>query len=299
MSETQLLPEAVRRRLDGLTLMARKVRAGAYKGERRSLRRGTSIEFADYRNYSSGDDLRQLDWNIYARLERPYIKLLEDEEDLTVHLLLDTSASMDWPQEGEPEHNKLLYASRLFVALAYIALAGGDRLQLAALSDRGTHFHGPARGQAATVGMLRYAHELAAGGLLDLNAALRDYALRVRRPGLLFLISDMFSPGGYLDGLNTLLGKGYEVTLLHVLSADELQPPLAGDLRLIDVETGGYEEVSVDAAMRTLYMERALAWRDGIYAECARRGVHYLPLQTSTPWEKAVLYDLRRLGLVK
>ena len=127
----QLLPEAVRRRMDPLMLVANKIRAGAMKGERRSIKRGTSIEFADYRNYSPGDDLRKLDWNVYARLERPYIKLLEDEEDLAVHLLLDMSGSMSWPRDeesGDLAHNKLLFAQRIAASLAYISLSTGDRL---------------------------------------------------------------------------------------------------------------------------------------------------------------------------
>ena len=113
-------------------LVARKVRAGAIKGDRRSIKRGSSIEFADYRNYVAGDDLRQLDWNIYARLERPYIKLLEDEEDLAVHLILDASASMDFPPEGEADQHKLLYAKRIFGGLAYVSLTSNDRSAMGA-----------------------------------------------------------------------------------------------------------------------------------------------------------------------
>src|SRR5262245_55849314 len=183
-SHDVLLPEPIRRRFDALTLMAKNIRSGAMKGERRSVKRGTSIEFADYRNYVPGDDLRKLDWNVYARLERPVIKLLEDEEDLAVHLLLDISASMNWPnaQEsdagGNPEYNKLLFAQRLFAGLAYVALSTGDRLMMAALYERGTKYFGPARGRSQTVAMLRYAHELQAGGVTDLNSTLRDYAIR-------------------------------------------------------------------------------------------------------------------------
>jgi uncharacterized protein (DUF58 family) len=109
----------------------------------------------------------------------------------------------------------------------------------------------------------------------------------------------MFSPSGYLDGMNTLLGKGYEVVLIHVLSPDEVLPPLTGDLRLIDVETGQPQEVTVDTSLRDLYVQRLTEWRDGIYAECARRGVHYLPIVTDTAWEKVILFELRRVGLVK
>lgn len=298
-----LLPESVRRKLDPLMLVASRVRSGAMKGERRSVKRGTSIEFADYRNYAPGDDLRKLDWNVYARLEKPYIKLLEDEEDLAVHLLLDASASMNWPTDeaeaSDTEHNKLLYGQRLFASLAYIALTTGDRLLMSALNHEGWQQFGPARGRAQIVAMLRYAHNLVATGTTDLNSSLREYALRERRPGLLVIISDMFSPTGYVEGLNMLLGKGHEVLLLHLLAPDEVTPPLAGDLRLVDIETEVGQEVTVDATMRAVYQQRLQNWLGEIRSDCGRKGVHYLMLQTDTPFEKALLYDLRRLGIVK
>jgi len=295
----KLFDEKTRRKLQQLSLIASRVRAGAIKGERRSKRRGTSIEFADYRNYTQGDDLRRLDWNIYARLERPYIKLLEDEEDLAVHLILDTSASMDWPQEGEFDQNKLAYAQRLMAALAYIALSNNDRTTIAAMSNAGTRHFGPARGRGQGVTMMNFVQALETGGITDLNVALKDYALRSSRPGLCLIATDMFSPSGYIEGLNVLLGKGYEVALLHIMSPDEVEPPLGGDLRLVDVETGISQEVTIDGNMRDLYTRRLAAWRDDIRADCARRGVHYVSVDTSTPWERLVLYELRRLGLVR
>ncbi|GAB4516862.1 MAG: DUF58 domain-containing protein [Anaerolineae bacterium] len=300
-NEPLLLEEATRRKLDQLTLVASKVRAGAIKGERRSTKRGTSIEFADYRNYAPGDDLRRMDWNVYARLDRPYIKLLEDEEDLAVHILMDTSGSMNWPTGGDipQDYNKRVFASRLLAGLAYVSLGSNDRLTITALREGNTEQFGPVRGRGQSVPMLRFAHSLKAAGVTNLNASLYDYAVRSRRPGLCFIISDMFSPEGYIEGLNALLGKGNEVVLLHVLSPDEITPPLVGDLRLVDAENGTAQEVSLDAGMRELYTRRVQEWRDGIRAECARRGVHYLALQTDMAWEKVLLYDLRKMGLVK
>ncbi len=299
--EPLLLEETIRRKLEPLMLVAKKVRAGAIKGERRSTKRGTSIEFADYRNYVPGDDLRRLDWNVYARTDRPYIKLLEDEEDLAVHILLDASASMAWPEgDNAPEAvNKFLYARRIMAGLAYISLGTNDRVMISALKPTGNESFGPSRGRAQSVPMLRYAHNLKPAGMVDLNVMLKDYATRSRRPGLCFVISDMFSPSGYIDGINALVGKGFEVVLIHTLSPDEITPPVAGDLRLVDVETGRAQEVSVDATMRDIYQRRVAAWRDEIRAELTRRGVLYLPLITDSPFERVLLYDLRRLGVVK
>ncbi|MAS37781.1 MAG: DUF58 domain-containing protein [Anaerolineaceae bacterium] len=300
MPDNKVFDEKTRRKLEQVMLISSRVRAGAMKGERRSTKRGTSIEFADYRNYARGDDLRRLDWNVYARLQRPYIKLLEDEEDLAVHILLDTSASMDWPNDAELiDENKFVYARRLAAGLAYASLTTNDRMMLSAISDTGADRFGPARGRARGFAMLDWVGNLRARGVTDLNIALRDYAVYSTRPGLLFIISDMFSPSGHSEGIRTLMGKGYEVVVLHVLSPDEINPPLNGDLRLVDVETGTPQEVTIDASMREIYTLRLNTWRDDLRLEIMRRGGHYLFIDTSTPWERIVLQDLRRLGLLK
>jgi uncharacterized protein (DUF58 family) len=299
MSETaQLFDEVTRRKLEQIMLHASRVRAGAIKGERRSSKRGTSIEFADYRNYAPGDDLRRLDWNIYARTDRPLTRLYEDEEDLAVHLLLDTSASMDWTAENSPPaSSKFTFARRIFAGLAYTALAENDRLAMATLAAQPARF-GPVRGRGHGASMLRYVGGLSAAGKTDLNASLREYALRVGRAGLVILISDLFSDG-YLEGVKALLAKGCEVAVIHLLSPDEAEPPLAGDLRLVDVETGVTQEVSLDETMRRLYIARVGQWRDDVRAECAKRGVHYTFARTDSAWEKVILQDLRRLGVVR
>lgn len=298
-----LLPEAIRRRLDALMLNAASIRAGSMKGERRSVKRGTSIEFADYRNYTPGDDLRKLDWNVYARLEKPYIKLLEDEEDLAVHLLIDVSASMDYPQGDDDtsthDHNKLLFAKRLTAALAYLSLSTGDRLLLSPLSETARPLFGPARGRGQSIALLRYLHDLTDDGMTDLNQRLRDFAIRERRAGLVIVLSDFFAPTGYSDGLNRLLGKGHEVVFIHILSPHDVNPPMAGDLRLIDSETGSVQEVTLDADMRARYQQRLTAWVDAMRDDCARRGVHYLMIESDTPYEKVIFYELRRLGIVR
>jgi uncharacterized protein (DUF58 family) len=296
-----LFDEKTLRKLDRLALVAAQVRAGHIKGERRSTKRGTSIEFADYRDYTRGDDLRRVDWNVFARLERPYIKLLEEEEDLAVHLLLDMSRSMDYGGEaGDDTRHKFRYAQRLVAALGYIALAAGDRLTVVALQDAGSAAQfGPARGRGQALRLLNFLEELAPFGATNLDAALRSYALGARRTGLLFLMSDLFSPGGYRTGLTQLQGRGYEVAVLHLLAPDEVDPPLAGDLRLIDSETGHAQEVTLDGSLRELYRRRVSAWRAEIEAYCIKRSMHYVPVLTSTEWDEMVLFHFRQRGLVK
>ncbi len=292
-----IIDESTLRKLNQVSLIASKVRAGAIKGERRSTKRGTSIEFADYRDYTPGDDLRRLDWNVYARLERPFTKLLEEEEDLAVHILVDGSKSMDW---GEGDQNKFLYALRLTAALGTIALSAGDNLSIAILyaGTRQPQF-GPSRGQGQMMRLFSFLDMHKAEGITNLNVSLHGYTLTARRAGLVFLISDLFSPGDNQSGLWQLLARGHEVVLLHVLNPDELDPPLAGDLRLIDVETGQAQEVSLDGGIRTLYRRKVESWLDEIQVECHKRGVRYIPINTAQPWDDIVLLGLRKAGVLK
>ncbi|HLF90198.1 MAG TPA: DUF58 domain-containing protein [Anaerolineales bacterium] len=298
-----LFDEPTLRKLNTLTLIANKVRAGAMKGDRRSKKRGVSIEFADYRDYVPGDDLRHLDWNVYARLERPFIKLFEEEEDLAVHLLVDASKSMNWggiSGEINGDHNKFDYARKLTAALGTIALSAGDQITIGFLTPTGTGpQYGPARGVHHTLRLLTYLEKQPAAGQTNLNQSLQTYALAARRPGLTFIITDLFDPNGYESGLGRLQSRGHELVLLHLLSPDELDPQLAGDLRFVDIETGYTQEVSLDSSIRDLYRARVAAWQDEIRLFCQKREIHYLPLSTAVPWDKVVLFQMRREGIVK
>ncbi len=302
--DSLLFDETTLRKLEQLTLVARKVRAGLIKGERRSTKRGSSVEFADYRDYTRGDDLRRLDWNVYARLERPFIKLLEEEEDLSVHVLLDASQSMDWPPDGAPaalaDSHKFRYALRLAGALGQIGLSTGDRVSVTLLSGGAmASGWGPTRSRGQTLRLLAWLADQQTAGTTDLDSALRDFALRGGRPGLLLLISDLFSPSGYQRGLTALQGRGHEVALIHLLAPDEVEPELAGDLHLVDSETGQGQDVTVDSAMRDLYTRRLRQWRDEVATHCLARDVHYVAVETATPWERVILYALRRAAIVR
>ena len=291
------MDESTLRKLNQLSLVASRVRAGAIKGERRSSRRGSSAEFADYRNYAPGDDLRRLDWNIYARLERPFIKLFEEEEDLAVHILIDGSRSMDW---GDGDQHKFGYATRLAAGLGAVALATGDSLSLSLLqSGRVTAEFGPTRGQAALPRLFNFLDHLHPEGETDLNRALQHFSLTPRRPGLIILLSDLLTSAGYQTGLRPLQGRGHDAALLHILAPDELDPPLAGDLQLVDIETGVEQDVSIDGGLRNLYRQRARAWVQATQVESRRHGIRYLELVTSQPWDQVILREMRRAGIVK
>lgn len=295
----RIFNETTLRKLEHLALVASGVRAGSVKGERRSTKRGTSIEFADYRNYSQGDDLRRLDWNAYARLDRPFVKLFHEEEDLSVHVLIDASQSMRW---GESDQDKFVFAQRLAGALGTIALTSGDRLQAAFLGGSrrsGSTGYGPARGRGHLMDWLEYLDSHQPSGTADLDASLGAYALRSRRPGLAVLISDLFWPTAGLDGLGRMQAQGYDVVVLHLLAPEELDPPFAGDLQLVDVETGQAQDVSLDGGLRDLYRRRLSAWQADLKAYCVRRGMRYAAVSSGVPWEVWVLHRMRELGVLR
>jgi len=225
------------------------------------------------------------------------MKLFEEEEDLAVHILIDGSQSMDW---GTGDQNKFIYALRLAGALGAIALESGDRLAVATLSEGKTSLaFGPARGGQNTLRLLQSLETQKPHGNTNLDRSLRDYLLAPRRPGLSFLISDLLTSSDPIKSLGQLQGRGHEVTLLHVLAPEEVDPPLAGDLRLVDVESGQTQDVSLDGGLRALYRQKLEAWRDEIQATCRKRGVHYLGIQTDKAWDRVVLYQMRTMGIVK
>lgn len=292
-----LFDESTLRKLNQLTLVASRIRSGAMKGERRSSRRGSSVEFADYRNYAPGDDLRRLDWNIYARLERPFIKLLEEEEDLAVHILIDGSQSMDW---GEGAQHKFQYALKLAAGLGAVTLASGDALTIGLLQQgKVASEFGPSRGGASLARLFRFLENLEPGVETNLNRAMRDYSIIPRRAGLVILLSDLFANDGYETGLRQLMGRGHEAALVHVLAPDELDPPLAGDIQLVDIETNQTQDVSLDGGLRERYRARARAWIQSTQAECRKRNIRYLEAVTSQPWDHILLLEMRRAGFVK
>ncbi len=290
----QLLDPQFTARLERLDIVSRKIFAGLMRGERKSKRKGESVEFADYRNYVVGDDLRHLDWNIYARLERLFIKLFRAEEDLHVSVLLDTSASMDW---GEP--NKALYARRVAAALTYIGLVRYDRMTLCALGDGLADELAGVRGRRQMHRVVDWLHELDFTGPADFERACRQFATRHPHKGVVVLLSDFLHKRGYESGLRYLVARDLDLFVVHLLSPEEIEPPLAGDLRLIDVEDESVAEVTVSRALLKRYKQSLHAYCQGLRDFCARRGVNYLFTSTAIPFDQLVLTFLRQRGLLR
>lgn len=284
-----LLPPALLDKLGALSLVARRRGPGIQAGNRASIRRGRSLEFADHRPYAPGDDLRLLDWHLYGRLDALWVKLFEEEEDRVVQCLLDCSASM--------QGDKLDYARQLAAALGYVALGHGDRVSVAGLTDAVVGYSPPHRGRASSWSVFRALEAVHPGGATDLDAALASYP-RQRGAGIALLFTDFLYPDGPERALNRLIARGNEVVALHVLSPTDLRPAIEGDVLLVDAETGEELALTVDAAALDRYAATVRGWADEMALVCRKLGVTYVRLLTSDPLEATILGELRRRGLV-
>ena len=281
--------EAFLRQLERLLLLMRSPVRGGLKGGRRSVKRGQSVEFADYRDYALGDDLRQLDWNVYARLERLFVKLFIEEEDVTVTLLVDGSASM---ASGTP--SKLLFAKRAAAALGYIGLASEDRIAVSALTGRTARRRAALRGSGRVFRLLADLSAIEpADGPTDLLAAARHAAAQLHGRGVVILLSDLLDPAADRV-IRDLAATGSELIVMHILSPEELDPVLEGDLRLVDVETGEGLDVTVDLATIDQYKARLAAWKDGFADLAAKRRASYVDLSSDVNLADLMFAELRR-----
>ena len=282
------------RRLERLSLLAKKVHLGHVKGERRSRRKGQSVEFADYRDYVQGDDLRHVDWNIYGRLDALYLKLFQEQEDLTLHLLIDASRSMGF---GKP--SKLEFAMKMAAAIGYIGLIGYDRVAVEAFSSEGVRTLPPIRGKASARQLFAFLEDLTAGGTTSLEEACRSYLLRARSKGVVVLLSDFMDPQGFEPCLRRLTQARSDLYAIHVLSRDEIDPKVTGDLRLLDCETNEFTEISMSAALLKRYRENLAGFCESLRRFCVARGIGYIMAPGDTPFEELTLEMLRSGGMVQ
>jgi uncharacterized protein (DUF58 family) len=281
-------------RLEQLELVSRKIFYGRLKGERRSKRKGQSVEFADYRNYAVGDDLRFLDWNLYARLDRLFIRLFLEEEDLHFYLLIDNSLSMDF---GSP--TKLHYAKQVAAALGFIGLVNMDRVVVEAFNDRLTQSLPAVRGRRSLWRLLDFLQQLEPAGPSDLKRALRSFSLQCSGKGIVVLLSDFMDKGGYEDALRYLVARQLDIYAIQVLSQEEIEPEVVGDLKLVDVEDDDVAEITVSGPLLKRYKQNLAAYRAALHAFCTRRGVTYLFTSNQVPFDRLVFSYLRQRGLLK
>jgi len=294
-SESKLLTPELLAQLERLELVTRKVFRGRMKGERRSKRKGQSVEFADFRNYVAGDDLRLLDWNLYARLDKLIIKLFLEEEDLHFYTLIDTSLSMDF---GSP--TKLEYAKQLAAALGFVGLIRTDRVRIETLSQ-GVSERGPIlRGRHNVWRMLEHVQGIKADEKqVSLAEGVKNFCLRNSGRGVVVLISDLMDKAGYEQALRYFVSHQVDCFVIHVLSQEELEPDVQGDLKLVDCEDQDVAEITVSAPLLNRYKQTLNAFVGGAQDFCSRRGIHYFLANNQLPVQELVAQHLRRRGLVR
>jgi uncharacterized protein (DUF58 family) len=297
MPETQaqpLLDPQFLARLEQLELVSRKIFLGRIKGERRSKRKGQSVEFADYRNYVIGDDLRFLDWSLLARLDRLFIRLFLEEEDLHFYVLLDNSLSMDF---GKP--TKLHFAKQVAAALGFIGLVNMDRVVIEAFNDRLTQSMPALRGRRSLWRLVDFLQKIEPAGPSDLKRALRSFSIKCSGKGIVVLLSDLMDKGGYEEALRYLVARQMDIYVIQILSQEEIEPEIVGDLRLIDIEDEDMAEITVSGPLLKRYKQNLAAYRAGLHEFCTRRGISYLFTSNQVPFDRLVLTYLRQRGLVK
>ncbi|MGB7326852.1 MAG: DUF58 domain-containing protein [Rubripirellula sp.] len=291
-SSTLLSPELLGR-LERMELVSRKVFRGRMKGERRSKRKGQSVEFADFRNYVAGDDLRLIDWNLYARLDQLFLKLFLEEEDLHFFALIDASESMNF---GDP--TKLHVAKQLAAALGYVGMCRADRVSVSALGPEGRR--APVlRGRASLWKMLGYLDSIDAGHNISLHEGVKDFSLRTAGTGVCVLLTDLMDKNGYESALRMLIGRRMDVFVMHILSPEEIDPPLRGDRKLIDIEDGDAAEITINQYVIDKYKETVKSFIGGAKQFCSRRSIVYIPVRTDVPVETIVTRYLRERGVVR
>jgi uncharacterized protein (DUF58 family) len=314
-----LTPELLRQLEQFQLLAARRAKSSA-KGERRSRARGQSVEFADHRNYVPGDDFRYLDWNLYGRLDRLFLKLYEEERELPVRIFLDASESMTF---GEPR--KFDFARQVAAAIGYVALCGFDRVSVnvfpsgergmrnaeqntASASDvprsalRTPRSEQTAiqnslsrvRGKKSSLQFLQNLARLHAGGAASFNESVRRGALEARQAGLAVVLSDFLDPAGYEAGLTTLIGRGFQVDVVQILAPEELEPTTFGDLRLVDAETGDEREVTFGKFRLKHYQHTVQNFCGRLREYCQTRGMNYFLAASNTDLSDLLLKQLRQ-----
>lgn len=299
VDDEELFDDEFQRKLEYLAMTSRRVFAGRLRAERRTKKTGSGVEFADHREYQPGDDIRYLDWNVFQRFDKLLLRLYEEEEDLAIYFVLDASQSMDFGGGGGRSGKKFLYGKRIAAALAYVALANLDRVEVVTTSDRVTGRMPETRGKARIFKIFRFLREAQASGETNLEDALRAFVAQHKRRGIVVLVSDLYDPAGFERGINVLRYAKFEPYVVHVVDPAEASPKLQGDVLVYDVETGDEREVTVTAGVLERFRAAWEAYLVDIERFCAAKQVPYVRADVNTPFEDMVLRIFRRGGFLR
>jgi len=292
--ERVLFDDEFQRKLEMLALVSRRVFAGRIRAERRSKKKGSGLEFADHRDYVAGDDFRSVDWNVYQRFGKLLVRLYEEEEDLSIYLIVDCSSSMAFGNQ-----KKFDQARRLCAALAYVGLANLDRVTIVAVNDGLISRMPTTRGKARIFRVFEFLSKLEPGGVTDLGAALKTFALQHKRRGLAVLFSDLYDPAGFEAGINVLRFNKFEPYVVDLVDRSEARPALKGDVRIYDCETGEERELTVTDSMLDKMQRAVSEYRANVERFCAEKQVPYFAADVDTPFDELVLRVFRRGGFLR
>jgi uncharacterized protein (DUF58 family) len=285
------------RQLELLQVIARRLIRGRQRAERKTKKVGSGLEFADHREYSPGDDIRNVDWNVLGRLNQTLVRLFEEDEDLPLRLVVDVSDSM-LTKNGE----KLIYAQKIAAALAYVGLAGLDRVGLTAMSGK-VHETLPAiRGKSRIFRVFEFLRNNKRGGPTDIRSGCKRVAAESSLPGVTVVLSDFYDLEGAFDGLNLLRFRKHEVVAIQVLDPIEANPVdtgLRGDVSLIDVEGGVSRDVTMSAALLEAYAEAHERFCKTLENKCRARGMPFFRADISEPFDDLVLRIFRMGGVLR
>lgn len=281
------------RRLEMLNVVAKKIMAGLLRADRKSIRRGISAEFADHRPYVAGDDPRHLDWHLFGRLEEVFLKLYREEENLHLSILLDASDSMD-----RGVLNKLDYALQVTAALAYIGMSNMDAVNVLPFGQRFGESRWGLKGRGKVFGLFEFLQSVQPAGETDMAPVFREFVGRERRRGVVVVVSDFYDRDGYAQALKYLRYKKHEIYVVHVFDDEDENPPVRGDLRLLDSETGRMRDINVTDRMLARYRAALDELASGVERFCVRNEIGYVRARTDVPFDELVLGILRRGGIV-
>lgn len=292
--DDDLFDDEFQRKLEYLAMVSKRVFSGAMRAERRTKKTGSGIEFADHRDYAPGDDIRALDWHAFQRFDRLLIRLYEEEEDLSIYFILDTSSSM-----GFGEGQKLRQAKRLAAALAYVGLANLDRIAIVTATDEISGRMPTTRGKARIFRIFRFLSGIKAEGETDLGEAMKTFVAQHKRKGLAVVLSDLYDPEGFERGINVLRFNRFEPYVIHLVDSRDGKPDIRGDVRVYDCETGAEREVTVTAKILEKYQSAYGEYLDEVQRFCTSRQVSYFRADVEASFDELILRVFRRGGFLR
>lgn len=277
------------KKLERLAFISGKIPNGAFPGAQKTYRKGSSLEFSDYRSYSNGDDIRSIDWSVWKRLGQFFVKLYSADLDRTISIIIDTSKSMG---TGNPD--KLTFSLQAAASLGYIGLRNQDRVGVISIGETVLDYMKPVRGEGKTISLFNFLSSLKVSGKTNLAESLKVFSNKVPKNGIVILFSDLFDYQGFKEGLYHLLYNRVDIIVLHILSEEDLVPDFSGPIKLIDSETGAVLNLTMDREAAEAYKKVISEYFLEVEKLCLQNRIEYIRVSSSIPFEDLILKYMRQ-----